>query len=336
MRIDDDGPLDELGTYLDQAWNQVADGDLAGAMESALQSLDIDAESPEVHNLIGYIHAAQGNAEKALEHYRTAIEADGDFLEAMLNAAELLIHPLDDLDAAVAMIDGALEHCRTREERADALLLKFDAFLSRGSHEQAAAVVKELPSGPFDAPHLDFLVGRAHFEVGNLGDAGPMLEAATAREPTNPEVFYYQGLLLEAHDDPRGATVAFLHSRELDMAQPRPPWATSTAMFERRVQKGIGRMSRELSDVLEGALVYVGDVPGAEIVAEGIDPRIPVLLEGAYVEDERFRVARAFVYQRNIERIASSPAETEQQVAEAFTREVEGALEHARSAPATS
>src|SRR5688500_20088347 len=110
------GPMDQFAAHLDRGWDLVVRGDLAGALLSAQKSLELDAESPEAHNLIGYIHAAEGNAEEALEHYKQAIELDETFVEAMLNAAEVMIHPIRDFDGAIGMVDDALE-LRSEERR---------------------------------------------------------------------------------------------------------------------------------------------------------------------------------------------------------------------------
>ena len=133
--------------------------------------------------MLGYVAAAQGDAEGALEHYRHAIALDDSFVEAMLNAAELLIHPLHDFDAAVDLVDEALEWTEGSDEVADALLLKFDAYMHQNDREAAKKVLRTLPDGEFETPRLEFLVGRAYFEVGELATAREYLERARAREP---------------------------------------------------------------------------------------------------------------------------------------------------------
>ena len=80
-----------------------------GASACAQRALEIDPQSPEVHNLMGYAAALEGDADEALDHYRQAIALDDTFLEAMLNAAEVYIHPLGDFDEAIAMCDQALD-----------------------------------------------------------------------------------------------------------------------------------------------------------------------------------------------------------------------------------
>ncbi len=85
--------MDQFSAHLDRGWDLVQKGDSRAAEQSARRALEIDSQSPEAYNLLGYIAALQGEYEDALENYRQAIALDDTFLEAMLNAAELCIHP---------------------------------------------------------------------------------------------------------------------------------------------------------------------------------------------------------------------------------------------------
>jgi Flp pilus assembly protein TadD len=321
MRAQDNGAMDQFSAHLDRGWDLVARGDFAGAMVSAQKTLEIDAESPEAHNLVGYIHAAEGNAEQALEHYNQAIEIDETFVEAMLNAAEVLIHPIEDHEGALRMIDDALEFCQLDDEIADALLLKVDVLLHAGQHDAARRTVQMLPEGPFENRHLDFLVGRARFEAGDLDGAEPLIRRAVDHEPHHPEANYYLGLVLDARGEHHTATLTLLRTRELDQQAEPPPWALAREQFERRVQGAIRRLPQALSQRLEGALVVVADVPGAEVVADGIDPRVTVLIDDTRANGSS-HVRRVFVYQKNIERFAAEPMELESEIARSLEREL--------------
>src|SRR5687767_1007418 len=165
------GPMDQFTAHLDRGWDLVGRGDFAGALISAQKSLELDAESPEAHNLLGYIHQAEGRAEDALDHFKQAIAIDETYVEAMLNAAEVLIHTLQDYDLGLSMVDEALDFAEGDDEIADALLLKFDACMQQGDREGASGIASRLPPGPFESPHVDFLVGRAKFETGDPSGA---------------------------------------------------------------------------------------------------------------------------------------------------------------------
>jgi hypothetical protein len=64
-------------------------------------------------------------------------------------------------------------------------------------------------------------------------------------------------------------------------------------------------------------------VPGMELVADGVDPRALVLLDGLGTpENPPQSASRVFVYQRNIERLAGGSERLEQEVLSAFEREI--------------
>ena len=86
-----------------------------------------------------------------------------------------------------------------------------------------------------------------------------------------------------------------------------------------------------LNRYVEGADVYVSDVPGMELVAEGVDPRALVLLDGL-AEDEHERTVRGaederpcgrvFVYALNVVRLAGNFDAIEREITLALEREI--------------
>ncbi|MCB9622766.1 MAG: tetratricopeptide repeat protein [Sandaracinus sp.] len=312
--------LDPLNAHLDRAWDLVAEGDFEGAFAAAQKSLEIDEASPEAHNLMGYVLAANGQLGDALEHYREAIELDGSFFEAMLNTSEAFLQ-LGQLQEALAMASDAQDVAHTDDEKADAMLLQIDALLAAGRREEAEALVPDLPRGPFENPHLEFLVGRALYETGDLEGASMRIEQAAGIGSTDPEVYYYLGLVRENRGDVRGATAAFLQSRDLELELARAPWSEPIARFEKRVAAALRRLPEELASQLDGALVLVDDLPGAEVVSEGIDPRATVLLDDLPLSDGT-NLRRCFVYQRNVERLVTGPEQVEEALVQILAEEI--------------
>lgn len=317
--------MDQFSAHLDRGWDLINRGDLAGAKRSAEKSLELDAESPEAHNLLGYVYAAQGDSDSALDHYRQAIALDDSFVEAMLNAAEVLIHPVHDFDSAINLVDEALEWAEGDDEVTDALLIKFDAHMHRGDQDAARKVLATAPTGPFESPRLDFLIGRAHFELGALPEAKTHLSRAIEAENDSAESHYYLGLVLDAQGDHLPATVAFLRCRELDAGSPRPSWTLSTPQFERHVRRVIEQLDLSQRDLLDGALVVVCDQPGAEVVADGVDPRAGVMLDAIGDREGKLTAGRAFIYQRNIERLCPGPSKIDEELLRCFQSEIEAA-----------
>ena len=303
--------MDQFTAHIDRGWDLIHRGDLRGAQVSAEKSLELDPQAPEAHNLLGYVKAAQGHAEEALELYRQAIALDDTFVEAMLNAAEVLIHPLHDFGAAIGMIEEALEFADNEDETADALLLKYDAFVHQGDKEGARRVVASFPSGPFESARLNFLVGRAHFENGEQASARQLLDKAVESEPNYGDAHYTLGLVHEASGDSRAMVAAFLRTREADLTLAAAPWAPSRAAFEELVRAAIASLPEPLRECVESAEVLIAELPGAEVVADGVDPRACVLLETSEPPGSARaaqQVRRMFFYQRNTERAVEDAA----------------------------
>src|SRR5262249_58127172 len=128
-----------------------------------------------------------------------------------------------------------------------------------------------------------------------------------------------------------GATLAFLRSRELDLEMGMPPWAPGREVFGKLAEKAITGLNPVLRRYIEGADIYVSDVPGMELVAEGVDPRALVLLDG-FTADEHERPprgpsapgpsSRVFVYALNVTRLAGNFDAIEREITLPLQREI--------------
>lgn len=319
--------MDQFSAHLDRGWDLVQRGDTRGAEASARRALELDPNSPEAHNLLGFVAALEGEGEEAIESYRQAIALDETYLEAMLNAAEVYIHPLGEFDKAIQMCDQALELAEVDEELIDALLLKFDAQLGKADHDGASKTMARVPNGPYDNPSHTFLVGRAFYELGQSGRAGPLIEEAAAKDPRHAEAHYYLGLIRDERGETRGATEAFLRSRELDLETGMPPWAPGREVFLTITRRIIESLNSVLRQYVDASDIYIADVPGMELVAEGVDPRALVLLDGLASDgrrelDDLRPCARLFVYALNVARLSGGLETLEQEIAGALEREI--------------
>jgi len=322
MRSDDDGPTDRGATQLDRGWDLALDGELEAARKAAERALASEGDTPEVHTLFGYLEQLEGRPERALSHYRQAIALDEMYVDAMIRAAEVLLHQLGQKDEGMALADEAFELCENDDERADVLLLQIESLLDDGKVEAASELAQKLPTGPFESPQMPFHVGRARFDVGDVAGAEGMLIEAVEREPNNPDVHYYLGLLHETKRADREATLAFLRSLQCE-SRMEPMVATlPPEQFEKRIRQAMRRLRDDVSSKLDDALVVPADLPGVEVVAEGVDPRTAVLIDDAPGEAGGKRIVRLFIYQRNVERFASPSGTVVDEIVRAIEREV--------------
>ncbi|MDB4991273.1 MAG: 4Fe-4S ferredoxin, iron-sulfur binding protein, partial [Myxococcaceae bacterium] len=111
---------------------------------------------------------------------------------------------------------------------------------------------------------------------------------------------------------------------------PKPPWSLSASNFERRVQNAVRKLPTALAETIDGALVVVSDIPGPEVVAEGVDPHVGVLIDDLQDASGRplvgdaqpERAGRVFVYQRNVERWADNAGELEDEILHTLEQEL--------------
>jgi len=315
--------MDQFSAHLDRGWDLLQRGDTRGAEASAKRALELDPQSPEAYNLLGYAAAMEGDSFEAIEHYRQAVALDDTFMEAMLNAAEVYIHPVGDFDEAIALCEQALGLAETDEEIVDTLLLMFDATLGKCDLESAKGVLARLPKAPLDNPSHTFLVGRAYFEIGDVEQAAPLVEEAARRDPLHAEAWYYLGLIRDERGDAKGATECFLKSREIDMGEPPPPWSLGKDLFLKVVNSARDSIDPAFLRFVHDAKLYVSEIPGIELVADGVDPRALVLLDDlSSVDNPGPPCGRIFIYQRNLERVSGCPDRLEQDVKDALEREI--------------
>jgi tetratricopeptide (TPR) repeat protein len=320
--------MDQLSAHLDRGWDLAQKGDAPGAVACARRAFELDPQSPEVHNLLGFSAALAGESEEALEHYRQAIALDETYLEAMLNAAEIMVHPLHEYEEAVSMCNDALDYAETKEEILDCILLKVDALLGQNKTPEAGRALAMAPEAPYENATHAFLLGRAYYEVGDSKKALPLLEEAVRNDSEHADAHYYLGLVRDEAGDVRAATEAFLKTRALDALHAPPAWAPSPEVFGQTVRSAITELDALLGRYVRQADVYVVDIPGPEIVVDGVDPRTLLIVDQAPpIQNEtelRDRTSdigriRIFVYQRNVERAAGA--------LDAIAEELNGALE---------
>jgi tetratricopeptide (TPR) repeat protein len=194
--------------------------------------------------------------------------------------------------------------------------------MAKGDYEEAKRVMKMLPDGPFSGPTYLFLIGRAWYELGQIDKAAPLIEQAATADPQSADAHYYLGLVRDEQGDARGAAEALLRSRALDAQRPPPGWAPSAETFTSIVRTAIEKLDLVLARYVREAEVYVVDLPGAELVVDGVDPRALLALDTPPSDGEGAARVRVFVYQRNVERAAGTLEAMETELQAALEREV--------------
>lgn len=316
--------MDQLSAHLDRGWDLIQKGDVRGAEASARQALEIDGQCPEAYNLLGFVASMDGDGYEAVEQFCQAVALDDTYLEAMLNAAEHYIFPLELYDEALKICEQALGVVETLEERVEVLLTMVEAHLGKGDRDQARSVAIRIPNTQFEDPLYYLLVGRCLLDVGEHERAEPLMMRAAATPVLQCDAWYGVGLIRDERGDERGATEAYLVALGYASKEPRRSWSLTQEQFAEQVQAALAQMDPELGQYVNRAHVCVGQLPGMELVADGVDPRTLCLFDGMSTQDTpEPPCRRVFVYQRNIEAAVGSPSELQQVIVQALESEVQ-------------
>ncbi|MCP4676134.1 MAG: tetratricopeptide repeat protein [Deltaproteobacteria bacterium] len=312
--------MDRFSAHMDRAWDLIGKGEMIQALVAAKRALEIDEESPEVHNLIGYIYAMDGDFEEAISNYRQAMTLDEYYIEPVLNIAELLIHSDIDSEEAVRLCRRVAEIVSEPEEIVEAILLEADALINMGDLEGARERLDDIEKPELLPTTYTILLGRALYEVGDSQAAKPFLERSVAEEPASGDAWYYYGQV--ARDEGRrvDAVRAFQNVLLADAKEPSPPWAKYLEPIEPLVRQAIGTLKEEERTLLDDTEVVVTNSPSEQQVDDEIDPRQMVLAEG--IDPERGAFRRLWVFVRNLSRAGVLPHSAKEDLAEMILHEL--------------
>lgn len=309
----------------------LARGDLLAARVSAQHILQSHPESPEGHTLWGAVCTAEGDHDEAFDSFRKALDADPEHVDAMLYAAELAISSQGDTEFALQLCDEAAELVVEREDAVEIGLLRAEAHLARGEPDVAGRMLDALPSGA-DEPGQQLRIGRALIELDRPGEAVACLTKACELADPAADAHYLLGLAHDAAGELSAALEAFVRVHRLDQDEPAACWSLAVEQFAAAAQEALAGLPEPLGALLEHARVHLSDRPPLELVCEGVDPRAGAHVVGVPTDEPGERSAAAtprgrrelgagsaratavFVYQRNIERLAGSPAAVMQEI----------------------
>src|SRR5678816_2869896 len=100
--------MDQFSAHLDRGWDLVQRGDPRGAELSARRALEIDSQSPEAYNPLGYVAARKGEFDAATEHCRRFPEGPFENPNHTFLVGRAL-YEIGDLDRAFPLIDDAVK-----------------------------------------------------------------------------------------------------------------------------------------------------------------------------------------------------------------------------------
>jgi cytochrome c-type biogenesis protein CcmH/NrfG len=305
---------------MDRAWELIVRGKTVPALVAAKKALDADGESPEAHNLLGYIYAMNGDVEEALLNYQHAMDLDEEYIDPVLNTAELLSHPDANPEEAIRLCRNATHLVSNPEELIEAILLEVEALLNLGRVGEARKRLDDVDERVSLSPAYALLLGRAFYEANDPRSAKHYIDHVLTQDPENADGLYYYGLIARDQGERIEAVTAFVKVRKRDLEDTGPPWGEHFEPIEMLIDRAIASLGERFKAMLRGSEVIIEAYPSEEQVLGEVDPRQVVLAEEIDPKGKRFE--KLWIFQGNMVRAGIMPNTAENDLAQMIEREV--------------
>lgn len=312
--------MDRFSAHMDRAWELIVCGKTMPALIAARKALDADRESPEAHNLLGYIHAMNGDVEEALLNYQQAMELDEDYIDPVLNTAELLSHPDANPEEAIRLCRSAANLVSNPEELAETILLEVEALLNLGRVGDARKRLNDIDDHASLSTAYALLLGRAFYEAHDPKSAIYYIDHVLEQDPENADALYYCGLIARDQGERIEAVAAFVKVRTKDLEDVGPPWGEHFEPMELLVERAVAALEDRHRQMLDGTEIIVEAYPTEAQVRDEVDPRQVVLAE--QVNPERKAFKKMWIFFKNMVRAGMMPDTAVDDLAQMIEREI--------------
>jgi spermidine synthase len=189
------GPRDTAEFLLDVSLGAIKHGDLTRAEDFCNYSIEL-ADSARAHSIIGEIKLARGDARRALDQWRLALEMDEHHYYTLINLGKFYLMNQQIAEAA-AYLDRAIQ---VQPDSARAHHLRGLAYQAWGDNARAVMEYrKALPDRGYARSTKTFYLnfGTALASLGLYQEAAQMLEEYAELSPQDPEAHYQLGAVYE-------------------------------------------------------------------------------------------------------------------------------------------
>jgi len=317
-----DEELEALEAELERGWQLIDSGEsgsLAKARTLGEALVEKYPDAPEVLVMLGMLDSLEGHIEQALGRYEEASSLDSDYFEPLLCAAELYIWELGEVDKGLKLCQRAQEVAEEEEEYLDAMLLQAEAQISLGRERPALQTLRQVPEVDLPDPRYHVRVGQLFLDLEQVADAAHHFQHALEQDAENGDALHGLGLCAERRGQRDQMISYFRRVREVDLRQPRPPWGLSEARFQELCAAALDELPDELRKRMGNVPVIATDYPSEQLILDGSDPRMLGLFAGVPYSDHSAvggvpHLEAIFLFQRNIERMAYSAEDVENEV----------------------
>lgn len=299
----EDDPIQDL---LDAGWACVAEADHAGARRAARQILEREPEHPEAFMLLGLAELGEGDRGAALAAFDRASTLDPTYLAPILYSAEALAVDPDRRQEAIAKAEAAYGLAEPHTpEHVDVVLLHVGLLRGADEVREARRRLLRLDPGDLGEPDQRVHAARLALDLDAVPRAADLLGPLVERADASADVLHVLAQVAEREGDIERALALYLRVLARDRAGLADRRLPSTTQVNGQVRRAIASLDPRRRGVVAEAEIRVRDLPPEELVTDGLDPRLPLLLTGPPVPcaalEGRPRAYHIFAYRANLE-----------------------------------
>ena len=308
-----------------------SDGEFRDALRYAEEALALSPRSIDGLDLFANALAELGEWEKADAAFAELLTHDPSNPSILLSAADVKIRqPGDDrerLAEGLTLVDEAWPKAKKDAQLfIEAELLRGVANNQLGECELALESFERILD--VEADHSEALLeaGIARFELGRFEEAKATFGRLLADFPEEAWAHHYLGLIAERS----GANPAphFERAQSLSPEEFPAPVHLEPAKFDEAVADAIAGLPAHAKPHLANVIINVEPLPSDEEIREGLSPAILGVFHGTPVDERSpleagdHHTARITLYQKNLERFATTRDELLEEIRVTVLHEV--------------
>jgi predicted Zn-dependent protease with MMP-like domain/predicted Zn-dependent protease len=297
---------DRLATALDAGFTALESGELDEAAACLERARPLGNDHPDFVMLAAAVADAQGRTDDAVAHYRKLVELRPDDPMPRICLARLELHDLGDPDAALDTLEAAFDFIDDEPDLIEAIVVRTEALIAVDDLESARESLSELATSAIDDAELALDLAELALAAEDAAAAARWIETARATPAVAIDALHLLGRVHEARGDRAKMIAVWQEVRAADAVREDGPVTVSEDELERLALATLAELPEEVRARLEHVPILIDDLPSAELVADGLDPRMLGLFQGAAMPDDGAlpTVTNILLFRKNLEHSA--------------------------------
>jgi predicted Zn-dependent protease with MMP-like domain len=300
---------DRLLADVERGFTALEQGRLDDAASSLERCQRIDRKNPDVMALAAALATARGEVDEALGLYSQLIEMSPDDPMPRICVARIELHDKQDPESALETVAEALELVDDEDDLIQAVLVRAEASLMLDRLADAREAIAELASSMIDDPELALDVAELAIAAEDPAAATRWIEIArnSGSADYEADTLHLLGRVHELTGNRAEMIAAWRKVRALDAEAPASAIEVSVDELERIASATLAELPADVRGHLERVPILIDDLPSDDLLADGLDPRLLGLFQGAPLSEGGNlapTVTNIVLFRKNLERVA--------------------------------